>query len=672
MSETIIPEAKVTASDVLDQNLTNEVPVEQTPVQEDVDAAAEEVPAAETVAETPAAESEPVEAQPVEAQPETAEAEPQAETEPAAEEAQPAVEAPNLAEKTLSELVGLFDALRQGVDAMKRSKEAEAIKSAFYKRLIKEKVEAGEVAAEDAVAEQVAMEHASAPSDEEVARSPFAAAEEAFKSIYADYKKERAEYNRRQDAERETNYQTKLGIIEELKALIEGQEDVGSAFPVFRDIQTRWKEAGPVPVQKFRDLNDSYQYYVEKFYDMVKINHDLRDLDFKKNLEAKEAFCEAAEKLAENENVVDAFHELQKLHEQWKEYGPVAKEFRDSIWERFRVATAVVNKRYQAHFEELKAKQVDNLAAKEKLCEQVEEIAARDVTSSSEWNNLTKEIERIQAEWRTIGFASKKDNQKIYDRFRAACDAFFAKKRAFYSEYKDSMNENLSLKTAIVEAAEKLKDSTEWKKTTEEIIELQKKWKEIGAVPRKKSEQLWKRFRAACDAFFEERDKHGRPENDFYGNLRLKKKIVDEINAYESDGDAATDEQAYKDFAERWKTVGFVPFKEKDNINAAYREAVAAKFSAFARSPRQSGSSRRDGAQGARAPRSEKDILIQKYNALQQDIDTYENNIGFFAMTKNAESLIAQMQQKIDDAKQELKALEEQIRTMQNNEQTNG
>ena len=584
----------------------------------------------------------------------------------------------NFAEKSLSELVGLFEELSASVDKMKRSKEAEAIKSAFYKKLIKEKVAAGEISAEDEISQQAAAEHDSgdAPAETETQqeenKSPFTAIEAAFKSIYADYKKERAEYNRQQEAEREANFQVKSAIVEELKALVESQEDVGSSFPAFRDIQSRWKEAGPVPAQKFRDLNDSYQYYVEKFYDMVKINHDLRDLDFKKNLEAKQAFCEAAEKLAENENVVDAFHELQKLHEQWKEFGPVAKEFRDSIWERFKAATSVINKKYQAHFEDLKARQGDNLAAKEKLCEQVEEIASRDVASSSEWNSLTKEIERIQGEWRTIGFASKKDNQKIYDRFRAACDAFFAKKRSFYSGYKDSMNENLNLKTAIVEAAEQLKSSTEWKKATEEFIDLQKKWKEIGAVPRKKSEQLWKRFRAACDEFFEQRDKNGRPENDFYGNLRLKKKLVEEINAYVSEGDAEADAQAYKAFAERWQSIGFVPFKEKDAINAAYREAVETHFPGMTPSPRRGSGERRNASGLSRAPRSEKDILIQKYNTLQQDIVTYENNVGFFALTKNAEALIAQMQEKISDAKAELKALEEQIREIEKKEQANG
>ncbi|MBQ3723363.1 MAG: DUF349 domain-containing protein [Bacteroidales bacterium] len=656
MSETIIPDVQPT-SDVLEtiQTPVIEETVEQeTPVAEPEAPVAEPEPVVETEPEATAAEAEPV-----------AEPEPEA---PVAEEASAAEEtpapapeeAPSLFDKTLAELVDLFAALKDDVDRMKKSKEAEAIKSAFYKKLNKEKAEAGlETSPEpdDAAPAE--------PVTEDGKMNPFMAIEAAFKDLYADYKRERAEYNKEQEKERENNLAAKEAVIEDLKNLVEKQEDVSATFPAFREIQARWRSIGPVPNQKFRDINDTYQFYVEKFYDMVKINRDLRDLDFKKNLEAKEAFCEAAEKLSENENVVSAFHELQKLHEQWKEFGPVAKEYRDSIWERFRAATAVINKRYQAHFEGLKEKQEENLAAKTALCERIEEIAAKEVSSSSEWNALTKEIENIQAEWKGIGFASKKENQKIYDRFRAGCDKFFEKKRDFYSAYKDNMNENLEKKMALIEAAEALKSSTEWKKATDEFINLQKKWKEIGAVPRKKSEQLWKRFRAACDEFFAERDKQNKPENDFYGNLKAKKHLIEEIKAFVPEDEAAA-EAAMHDFDEKWRAIGFVPFKEKEAITRSYREAMQEKFPTFGeRGPR------RDNRQASRAPRSEKDILIQKYNALQQDIDTYENNIGFFAMSKNSEPLIKQMQQKIEDAKQELKALEEKIRTVES-EENNG
>ena len=586
--------------------------------------------------------------------------------ETAAPQETPVEEPVNLAEKTLAELVELFGKLKDDVDKMKKSKEAEAIKSAFYKKLIKEKVEAGVISEPDAAAQDAEAAEAdeAAPQAEEVSRNPFQAIELAFKDLYNSYKKERVEFNKAQEKEREDNLAAKEAVIEDLKELVEKQEDVNATFPAFREIQSRWRAIGPVPAQQFRDINDRYQYYVEKFYDMVKINRDLRDLDFKKNLEAKEAFCAAAEKLAENENVVEAFRELQKLHEQWKEFGPVAKEFRDDIWNRFKASTAVINKKYQGYFEGLKEKQGENLVAKTALCEKVEEIAAREVTSSNEWNALSKEIEKIQAEWKTIGFAAKKENQKIYERFRAACDKFFEKKRDFYSQYKDSMNENLDKKMALIEAAEALKNSTEWKKATDEFINLQKQWKEIGAVPRKKSEQLWKKFRGACDEFFAERDKQAKPENDFYGNLKAKKALVEEINAYVS-VDEASDEQAMKEFAEKWKAIGFVPFKEKEAIAKAFKEAMQAKFPSYSeRGPR------RIARAVAKAPRSAKEILIQKYNTLQQDIVTFENNIGFFSLSKNAEPLINQMKQKIEDAKQELKALEEKIRNAENEETT--
>ena len=539
----------------------------------------------------------------------------------------------NYSDKTLAELVALFEELGKNEDRMKLNKEAEAIKTAFYKRLTKEKAEAGDAVSEDA----------------------FTEIENGFKAYYNTYKKERAEYNARQEKEREENLVKKEAVIADLKALLEKQEDVNATFPAFREIQDRWRAIGPVPVQNYRNINDTYQLYVEQFYDMVKINRELRDLDFKKNLEAKEKFCEMAEKLAGNENIVEAFKELQKLHEQWKEYGPVAKQFREEIWDRFKAATAVINKKYQAYFEGLKEQQTENLAAKTALCEKVEEIAGREINNSADWNALSKEIEEIQKQWRTIGFATRKENQKIYDRFRAACDKFYGRKREFYTEYKDSMNANLEKKISLCEAAEALKTSTEWKKATDQFINLQKQWKEIGAVPRKKSEQLWKRFRAACDEFFNERDKNAKPENNFYGNLKAKQKLVAEIDAYQLTGDEAKDHEALEAFMQRWQEIGFVPFKEKDNIAQAYKEAVNRKFPDASKVRK---------SHYAKAPKSEKERLIQKYSQLEQDIVTYENNIGFFAMSKNSEPLIRQMQEKIEQSKKELKDLEERIRSI--------
>lgn len=683
MSEGNIPEVNKTsdveeAPKALNENV--ESPEVQEVAAEAVDAAAENPQAEVTeVAKEAASVEAPAEAEAESGVEAPAEAPTGTETgSEAPTEAESGVEAPaeaevpaDLGNLSLAELSDLFDKLSQADDRMKRYKEAEAIKSAFYKRLSKEKAEAGLGAKVDEPSsrEDVVEEVAPVTQTLEVKDNPFEAMETAFKGVYANYKKERAEYNRQQDAQREDNFAKKQAVIEDLKNLVEKQEDVNSTFPAFRELQNRWREIGPVPATKFRDLNDTYQFYVEKFYDMVKINRDLRDLDFKKNLEAKEAFCQAAEKLSENENVVEAFRELQKLHEQWKEFGPVAKEFRDSIWDRFKAATAVINKKYQAYFEGQKEKQQENLAEKTKLCEQVEAIAGKEVKSSNEWNTLSTEIEEIQKTWRTIGFATRKENQKIYDRFRAACDKFFTRKREYYSQFKDSMNGNMEKKLSLIEQAEALKDSKEWKKTTEALIALQKQWKEIGAVPRKKSEQLWKRFRAACDEFFNERDKNAKPENDFYGNLKAKKALVEEINEYALSGDAAADREAARAFADRWQGIGFVPFKEKDAIQASYTEAMKAKFPDFSpRGPRQGGGNAGRGG-GSRKPLSEKDRLVQQYNKLQQDIDTYENNIGFFSTSKNSAPLIQKMQERIDAAKQELKDLEAKIRKAEESEE---
>ena len=656
MSEEIKPDV-IQASDVEQkEEQTVVAPVAET-VKEETAPAEPQAPAAEPV-ETPV--EEPAEApaeEPAEApaaEPEAPAAEPAEEPKSLVDEAVEKVQ--NYSEKTLAELTGIFEGLMEDADRLRKSKEAEAIKSAFYKKLSKEKADAG-------LAPEVDEDAPEAEADAEQSGNPFVVIENGFKALYNRFRKERAEYNRKQEQERGENLVAKKAIIEDLKALVDKQEDVSSAFPEFRAIQARWREIGPVPATDFRNINDTYQFYVEQFYDKVQLNRDMRDLDFKKNLEVKEKFCEEAESLAENENVVDAFKELQKLHEQWKEYGPVAKEFRDSIWDRFKAATAVINKKYQAYFEDQKSKFAENLEAKTRLCEQVEEIAATEpIKTSGQWNELSKKIEEIQKEWRTIGFASRKENQKIYDRFRAACDKFFERKRVYYNEFKDNMNSNMDRKLDLIRKAEELKASTEWKKTTEQFIELQKQWKEIGAVPRKKSEQLWQRFRAACDEFFAQRDKQAKPENDFYGNLKAKKALVEEIKAYDG-----SDEAAAADFAAKWQAIGFVPFKEKDAITQAYRDAMKEKFPSFGEGRRASRPAER--TRGGRGPLSEKDKLVQQYNTLQQEIDTYENNIGFFAASKNSAALISQMQDRIAAAKDELKALEEKIRAIENSQE---
>ena len=529
-----------------------------------------------------------------------------------------------LENQTLEELIISLRQIGASEDRMERGKDVDAIKSAFYRLLGKLKAEAEE-AGEDA-------------------SSKFASQEEEFKSVYADYRKEKAEYNKAQDAERAENLVKKREVIAQLKDLVENLNDIQAAFPALRELQARWREIGPVPASDFRDTNDTYQFLVEKFYDMVQINHDLRDLDFRKNLEAKQLLCEEAERLAQSEDVVGAFAALQKLHEQWKEYGPVAKEYREAIWERFKAATAVVNKAYQAHFETLKESFAANLEAKEKLCEEVEAIACReDIKDAGEWNALSKQIEEIQARWKTIGFATKSANQKIYERFRAACDKFYAAKREYFLGIKNGMDANIAKKEALIAQAEQLKTSTDWKKATDQFISLQKQWKEVGAVPRKKSEQLWKRFRAACDEFFAERDKNAKPENDFYANLKAKRALIAEISQWQP-SEGVSPAKAQAEFNERWKAIGFVPFKEKEAVAKEFKDAMRAAFPPAA------------------APVNRKNDLIRRYNALQQDIITYENNIGFFSNSKGSAALVAQMQQRIDNAKAELRHLEEQIR----------
>ena len=562
-------------------------------------------------------EQEVVEQQPVEEQ--------TAEVKPAAT---------NLAGKSIAELSEIFKEFLSSEDKLTRGHEAETIKSAFYRTLGDVRSKAGTVV--DETLDSI---------------------EENFKALYADYKKQKAEYNREQDAHKAENLEIKKGIVEELKNLVDSQEDVSALFPAFRALQDRWRATGPVPATDFRDLNNNYQFNVERFYDKVKISHELRDLDFQKNLEAKEKFCEAAEKLAESENVIAAFAELQKLHEQWKEFGPVAKEFRESIWARFQAATSVINKKYQAHFEEQKEKQKENLDAKTALCEELEAIVAREITTGAQWSAASKEVMALQEKWRGIGFATRKDNQKIYDRFRAGCDTFFARKKEFYGQFKDEMEVNLAKKEELIQKAEALKDSTDWKKTTEAFIELQKQWKEIGAVSRKKSDALWKRFRAACDTFFEARDKNAGEAggSNYYANLKAKRALIEEIKDFTPSEDEAANQEAAAKFAADWQAAGFVPMKEKDAVNAAYAEAMKDKFPFW----------RSGGARPARAeakPSSKKDQLVRKYNALQQEIETYENNIGFFANSRNSEEIIKQMRKKIEKSKEDLAALKEQIR----------
>ena len=525
---------------------------------------------------------------------------------------------------------------------------AEVLKSSFYRILNEEREGSGKDMAEE---------------------------EAAFKELYAKYKSIRHLHLQNMEKDKEANYEKKLQIIEELKALLEKTEDVNHTFPEFRELQNRWKTVDQVPQAKAKDLWETYQHYVEKFYDYIKINNEFRDMDFKRNLDSKSALCERAEALADEQNVIAAFKELQKLHDEWKEIGPVAKEFRESIWERFKTITSIINKRHQAYFEELKEEQKKNLEAKEALCVKAEEIANSLPDESSDWNALSKKMESLQAQWKNIGFAAKKENQKIYDRFREACDKFYNSKREYYANFKNVMEENLKIKEQLCQQAEDLMNSEDWKKATDQLIALQKKWKEVGPVARKQSDAVWKRFRAACDCFFENKSKHFDKMDEQYGeNLARKLALIEEVKSFRTDSTREEYISAMREFQNRWNEIGFVPFKEKDKIQKDFNAAMDAHFADIRslESEKKLNKFRRmvsevkNSGKGEKGLKFEREKLVLKYRKMEQDIATLENNMGFFARSKNADSMISDIMKKIDIAREELGRIEEKIRIIDN------
>lgn len=510
-------------------------------------------------------------------------------------------------------------------------------------------------------------------SDEQVAQ--FAQLEVEFKELYAKYRLLKQDLYTEQEKKKEENYAAKLQIIEELKELLGKVEDVNHTFPAFRELQNRWKSIDMVPQSKAKDLITTYQYYVEQFYDYIKINNEFRDIDFKKNLEAKVLLCQRAEGLENEPNIVVAFKELQKLHDEWKEIGPVAKEHREAIWERFKTITTVINKKHQHFFEQLKEDQKKNLDAKTLLCEKAEEIANAKPSDSSQWNILSKKMDALQAEWKNIGFAAKKDNQKIYDRFRSACDTFYNSKRDYYTNFKQVMLDNYSLKEQLCAKAEALMESEDWKKATDELILLQKQWKEIGPVARKQSDLVWKRFRAACDHFFEKKSRHfDKVDEKHVENLNLKLALIEEIKAYKVGDTKEEDIKAMREFQSRWLEIGYVPIKEKDKIQKEFNAVMDVHFADIRSldSEKKLTKFRRmvaevkNSGKGERGLKVEREKLVLKYRKTEQDIATLENNMGFFAKSKNADSMILDIQKKIAVAKEELVRIEEKIKIIDN------
>lgn len=575
----------------------------------------------------------------------------------------------DLSSKSLKDLLQIFEAIIEKGDQQEMYKYSETIKASFYKTLKREKIAAGFLEPSENHTEE------STEDESNVSVNPFAEIERGFKDLYSKYKSSRSAFLQELEHKKDENLAVKLQIIDELKSLLETQEDLNMTFPEFRALQTKWRESGPVPQAKVKDVYDTYQHCVEMFYDYVKINNELRDLDFKKNYEAKIDLCEKAEALIAEDNVINAFAKLQKLHEEWKEFGPVEKEFRESIWERFRTATSEINKKHQSHFEVVKGEQKENLTKKTTLCEKAEEIANKEITETNGWNTSSKDLENLQKEWKTIGFASKKENQRIYDRFRAACDIFYNRKREYYSQFKDQMSVNMEKKIALCEQAEAIMDSTDWKKTTDTLISLQKQWKEIGPVSRKKSDQIWVRFRAACDKFFNNKDKNfGGVDPQYVENLEKKMAIIEEVKSFVSDGNSSNDIKAMKDFFNRWNEVGFVPFKEKDRIQDLFKEVINQHFAEYrgneggVKSSRRPGRDSRDNrpqrGNNINPARSERERLVQKFRKKEGEIATYENNMGFFASSKNADIFIKEIKNKIEIAKAELLDLEEKIKTI--------
>ena len=564
-------------------------------------------------------------------------------------------ETPDYTHKSKAELVTILEQLLATRPVQTLRRDAEAIKVAFYKnyraeidQLRRMFVESGGKI-EDFV-----------PSTDDN--------EQRLKALFAQYRDKRNEYMSGLDREKEENYKIKLQIIEELKELIGGGETLNATFNTFRDLQKRWKETGPVPQAHLKDLWETYNLYVENFYNFIKINKELRDLDLKKNYEIKLQLCEDAEALLLEPSVITAFHKLQKLHEQWRETGPVANEYKDQLWERFREASSQINKRHQEHFEHLKEEQKRNLELKTELCVKAEDLSSAPLSTRKEWNRASEQLIDIQKVWKTIGFAPKKDNTKIYERFRNACDKFFENKRAFYLQNKQEMENNLTLKNEICAAAEALQESDQWKKTTDELIALQKKWKEIGPVSRRHSDAVWKRFRAACDHFFERKAAFfASVDAQYEENLTRKRQLIEELKAFTIENREQGFE-AVKELQRRWSEIGFVPIKYKDEIQSEYRKAVDAIFAQLRGNEKEHRLERfkhklagmSEGGADKRI-RYERERLYNKMKQLESDIALLENNIGFFSKSKNAEAMIRDVKEKIERYREEMSTIVEKI-----------
>ena len=562
-------------------------------------------------------------------------------------------QAPVEAEVTREGIIARLQEMVGDINIAKRP-ELESLKQSFYKL---------QRAAQE---EQVAAFVAGGGTAEEFKPEPDPL-EEQYRKLMNIIKEKKAAAQEALEIVQKENYKKKLELLDRFKALIEKANTEGASYNEFKALLQEWKEIKEVPADKANELWKAYQQYAEQFYDIQKLNNEFREYDFKKNMEAKIAICEEAEKLADEPDIVAAFRKLQKLHQDYRETGPVSKESREEIWNRFKTASTVINKRHQEHFENLKEKEKENLDQKTVICELLEAIEFDKLTTFQSWNEKTQEVLALQKKWKDIGFAPAKHNQKIFERFRAACDAFFSKKGEFFKQAKTGMTANLEKKTALCEQAEALKDSTDWKATGDKMAELQKQWREIGPVQKKYTNSIWKRFIGACDYFYEQRDKNtSSKKHEENTNLAAKKEILSKLKAFDAANLTDDDIQAIQQLVDEWNGIGFVPFKVKDKIAAEFK-AVMEPFSGVVRSVRGRQSQRGGGARETGSPRER---LQRQYEQKKSEIQTYENNLGFMnASSKAGNGFVDAIKAKIETLKQEADELLAQIRNLESEEE---
>ena len=575
-------------------------------------------------------------------------------SEPATEQAE---EQSRVVYETKADVLRRLQDIAHG-DEVPQKDEVEYLKSSFYKLHVAER-EAKLKAYLDAGGDPEQYQYT--PDDQE----------EAFKAEMGIIKEKRAKIFKEQEAEKQENLTKKLAIIDRIKAMVTTPDEANKNYKEFKALQEQWREIKNVPADKANELWRNYQLYVEQFYDMLRLNSEAREYDFKKNLELKTALCEAAEKLADEEDVISAFHQLQKLHQEYREIGPVAKEQREEIWNRFKAASSVINKRHQQHFEGVRAKEEDNLARKTVLCEKVEAIAAEENKGSGDWEKHTKQIIDIQTEWKTIGFAPQKMNVKIFERFRAACDDFFGRKAAYFKGLKETFKENAEKKRALIEKAKELQSSTEWKSTSDKFIALQKEWKTIGMVPKKLGDQLWEEFLAACNTFFEARNAAGAgARGEERENLEKKLGIIEQLKALATETGEEVAEKVQK-LVDEYNAVGHVPYKEKDKLYKEYHAVLDKLYkdlniSVAKRKLNNFKQNLKNVAErGENALDNERTRLFRQYENLKSEIQTYENNLGFLnASSKKGNSLIDEMNRKVQKLKDDMNLIREKIKAI--------